>query len=613
LDSPRRRRASSARCCVGYGRLWRPGEWGSDLLGRVGRAAVRSRGTPLIARLRRLGAPALATMLAAASSSCTVGPNFTAPATPSTARYSSPGERTAPDVDVRALAPSQTVALGEKVTAEWWTLFRSAELDLLVKQAISGSPTLESAKARLTEAREAVAEASSALYPQVNFDASIAREKVSAATFGLRPDVAPLPPNFNLFQVGPGVSYALDIFGGLHRQVERQSALADFQRNQLDAAYLTLTGNTVMQAVQIAASRAQLAAIDDILDIDRQNLDLVRKESQAGTVPDSDVVIAQSQLAADETLQPAPDQQLSLAKHALAVLLGRAPADWSPPDFDLTALTLPSQLPVSLPSELVHQRPDIQAAEAQLHAASAQIGVATAQLYPAITLSGGVSEAALDPGHLFNSAGLVWSIAAGLTQPVFDGGLRQAERRAALAAFKASAADYQQTVLEAFEQVADVLLALAHDARLVAAQQRALDLASESERLQRANYATGGVGILNLLDAQRQYEQARLGYVRAEAQRYEDTIQLMVAMGGGWWDANLAVNDNASPAREEPRPKSTADRSTSEVPLGGHDIVVESGTSNSSSNLGSDPMRPPLPSGHDAPSKGSAVLASRCA
>jgi NodT family efflux transporter outer membrane factor (OMF) lipoprotein len=270
-------------------------------------------------------------------------------------------------------------------------------------------------------------------------------------------------------------------------------------------------------------------------------------------VPDSDVVTAESQLAADETQLPGLDQQLSVARHALAVLLGRAPGDWSPPDFDLAALTLPGQLPVSLPSELVHQRPDIQAAEARLHTASAQIGVATAQLYPSITLSGSVGAAGLDGGHLFDPAGLVWSIAAGLTQPIFDGGTRLAERRAALALFKAAAADYRQTVLQAFGQVADILQALTHDADLLAAQQHALDLASEAVRLQRANYANGGTGILALLDSQRQYQQARLGYVRAEAQRYQDTIQLLVAMGGGWWGAHLTVANNNNQPQETHR------------------------------------------------------------
>jgi NodT family efflux transporter outer membrane factor (OMF) lipoprotein len=489
-------------------------------------------------------------MLAVVVPGCTVGPNFRPPNGPSTTRYTAPSDTAAPNADVGSTVPRQTVVLGDKVTGDWWTLFRSPDLDRLVKQAIADSPTLEAAKARLAEARESVTAATGALYPQVNFNASIAREKVSASTFGLTPSEAPLPPNFNLFQVGPTVSYALDIFGGTRRRIEQQSAMAEYQRDELDAAYLTLSGNTASLAIQVAGVRAQVKAIGDILAIDQRNLELVLTERNAGTVPDSDVVIAESQLAADETLKPGLDQQLSVAKHALAVLVGRAPGDWSPPNFDLSTLTLPGQLPLSLPSELVHQRPDILAAEARLHAASAQIGIATAQLYPSLTLSGAVSGAALIPGRLFSPAALVWSIAAGLTQPVFDGGMRRAEQRAALATFRASAADYQQTVLQGFGQVADILQALTHDAQLSAAQRRALDTASESERLQRVNYGRGGAGILDLLDAQRQYQQALLGYVRAEAQRYQDTIQLLVAMGGGWWDANLTVADNNDSASE---------------------------------------------------------------
>jgi len=495
-----------------------------------------------------LRAAALAAIVVGALSSCTVGPDFKPPTAPSAIRYTSPGETPVQESVTRTL-PTQTVTLGERVTAEWWTLFRSPELDALVKAAIAGSPTLESATARLTEAQEAVAAASGALYPQVNFGASATREKNTAASFGLKSGRFPLPPNFNVYQVGATASYALDIFGGTHRQIEQMVASADAQRHQLDAAYQTLTGNTVTQAMQVAAIRAQLQAIHDILDLDRQNLDLVRTERAAGAIPDTDLVTAQSQLAADETLLPGPEQQLDVAKHALAVLLGRAPGDWSPPDFDLASLTLPGQLPVSLPSELVHQRPDILTAEAQLHVASAQIGVATAQLYPAITLSGAVGAAGLDPGQMFNATGLIWSIAAGLSQPLFDGGTRQAQRRTALAEFKASAADYRQTVLQAFGQVADILQALSHDAQLLAAQRQALDMASESMRLQRISYSGGGSGILQLLDAQRQYQQARLGYVRAEAQRYQDTIQLLVAMGGGWWDANLTVAANDNPAQ----------------------------------------------------------------
>ena len=498
----------------------------------------------------------MAAIFALATTGCAaVGPNFKPPAPPSTTRYVPPGEATATAAD-NGGATSQTIDLGDKVTADWWILFRSPDLDALVKQAIAGSPTLESAKARLAEAREGVAEARSALYPQLSIGADFAREKQSTAAFGLKPDRFPLPPNYNLFQVGPTASYSLDLFGGVRRGIEQRSALADFQRDELYAAYLTLTADTVSRAIEVAGVRAQLKALDDILDLDRQNLELVRAERQAGQVPDSDVVTAESQLAADETLRPALDQQLSEARHALAVLTGRPPGDWSPPDFDLAALTLPGRLPVSLPSELVRQRPDILAAEAQLHAASARIGIATAQLYPDITLSAGITASSLNGANLFNPASLVWSMAAGLTQPIFDGGLRRAQRRAALADFKASAADYQQTVLQSFGQVADILQALQHDGQLMAAQERALGLSSDSVRLQRINYARGGAGILNLLDAQRQHQQALLGDARAQTQRYQDTIQLLAAMGGGWWDANLTVTDNSDALNRQGKTRS---------------------------------------------------------
>src|SRR6202041_1407975 len=185
----------------------------------------------------------------------------------------SPGERTAPDPDAGSAAPRQTIALGDKGTGGWWTLFRSPDLDGLVRQAVTGSPTLDSAKARLSEAREGVIEARSALYPQVGFNASIAGEKQSAAMFGLQPSAFPLPDSYELFQFGPSASYTLDLFGGTRRRIELQAALADYQGDQLDAAYLALTGDTVGQAIQIASVRAQLKALSDILEIDQQNLE----------------------------------------------------------------------------------------------------------------------------------------------------------------------------------------------------------------------------------------------------------------------------------------------------------------------------------------------------
>ena len=478
-------------------------------------------------------------LVASALSACTVGPDFLRPAAPATTRYVRADEATLSN-DAGPGAPRQTLVTGKKIAADWWTLFHSPQIDDLVRSAIAGNRTLEAAKARLASAHEAVLAATGGLYPQIDAGASVAREKVTTASLGLKPGAFHVPANFNVYSVGPTASYALDIFGGTRRLIEQRGALADFQGYQVDAAYLALTGNTVQQAVQIAAIRAELQAVDDILGIDRSNLDLVRKSRDAGVAPDSDVVSAESQLATDETLRPPLEQQLSQVRHAIAVLVGRAPGEFSPPDLDLAALTLPGEVPVSLPSTLVRQRPDLLAAEAQLHAASATIGIATANLYPSVTLSASASLAALQPSMLFDKSSLIWSVAAGLTAPIFHGGTLEAERRGAVDDFKGALADYEQTVLTSFGQVADLLQALSHDAELLRTQQRALSSASNAVRLQRLSYSGGGSGVIPVLDAERQYQRARLGYVQAQAQRYQDTVQLFVAMGGGWWDADIA-------------------------------------------------------------------------
>src|ERR1700677_100999 len=287
-----------------------------------------------MARLRRAmrhsSARILASLLRLAVAGCMVGPDFMSPDLPSVMRYTSPGEAPAAGPHGAPTIPTQTVALGGRLTAEWWTLFRSPNLDTLVKEAIAGSRTLESAKARLTQAREAIAAASSALYPQVGFNASVTQEKQTAGSFGLTENQAPLPAAFNFIQIGPTASYTPDLFGGTRRHIEQESALADYQRDELNAAYLSLTGNTVAQAIRGAAARAQLKAVQDIIDIDQQNVELVRKERLAGSVPDSDVILAESQLAADQTLLPGLDQQLNAAKHAFRVLVGRDAPNWSP-------------------------------------------------------------------------------------------------------------------------------------------------------------------------------------------------------------------------------------------------------------------------------------------
>ena len=457
---------------------------------------------------------------------CTAGPDFKAPAAPATAHYTS---EAVPDLS--AQDPSiaeQRVVLGGKVPVQWWAPFRSPKLDDVIRRALAGNQNLAAAKATLAAAQEAVTASTGALYPQVDLGASLGRQKYGAAFTGSGPST----PAFTFYSVGPSVSYLLDIAGKTKRTIERQSAIAEHQNYEVAAAYLSLTGNVVMQALAVASTRAQIQTVEDILADDQKNLDLVHSAEQAGSVAQVDVLIAESQLANDRTLLPPLRQQLAVARHAIVVLIGQAPADWVAPDFDLTEFTLPTALPVSLPSALIHDRPDIMAAEANLHAASAAIGIAAANLYPSIDLTASLAQEALTVPVLFNGASGAWSLAAGLTAPIFHGGALEAKRREAIDEFHASLADYQQTILESFGQVADVLDALAHDAEELSAEKHAVEVAAASLRLTRLSYSAGNTGVLQVLDAQRQYQQAQLGYVRAEIQRYRDTAQLFLACGG---------------------------------------------------------------------------------
>jgi NodT family efflux transporter outer membrane factor (OMF) lipoprotein len=315
--------------------------------------------------------------------------------------------------------------------------------------------------------------------------------------------------------------------------VEQREALAQYQRSEADATYLLLTGSVVAQATQVAAARAKMQAVAELLAEDRSNLDLVRTAFAVGSVTRVDVLTAESQLATDEALLPPIRQQLAAARHALAVLTAHAPGEWTPPDFSLSALTLPMQLPVSLPSELAHRRPDILAAEAQLHAATAAVGVATANLYPHITLTATGGWQSVPDQALFTRSNAAWSLISGITAPLFDGGTLRAERRAALDQLRSSAAHYQEVVLESFGQVADALDALTHDGQLVAAQTNALASATSNVELARESYAVGNSGILQVIDAQRRRLDAQVGFLQAEAQQYLDTTQLFLALGGG--------------------------------------------------------------------------------
>ena len=479
----------------------------------------------------------MASLLASLSlSACAVGPNFTRPQTPAPAVYRVPeeaprsGAGAAPlATDSAASAYTQRLIPGASPAADWWTSFGSRDLDSLVSEAVSHNQTLAAARASVDEARELVKAEAGNLYPQVSFSGGAGRQKYGDQFLG--PLVA-IPP-FSYVAAGATVNYVVDYTGGVARSVEQREALAQYQRSEAEGAYLSLTGSVVSEAMQIAAARAEIEALSELLAEDQQNLELVRTAFENGSVSRVDVLTAQSQLATDEALLPPLRQQLAIARHALAVLAGRAPGGWLPPDFTLDALKLPKELPVSLPSELAHHRPDILAAEAQLHAATAAVGVATANLYPQITLSATGGWQTLPGQTLFTRSNTAWSLISGLTTPLFDGGKLRAQRRAALDELRASAAQYQQVVLDSFGQVADALDALEHDAQLVAAQTTALATATTNVDLAREGYSAGNSGILEVIDAQRRRLDAQRGLLRAQAGQYLDTAQLFLALGSG--------------------------------------------------------------------------------
>jgi NodT family efflux transporter outer membrane factor (OMF) lipoprotein len=456
---------------------------------------------------------------------CTVGPNFTRPEVPPASRYTANslhGEETSADATV------QHIALGREIQGNWWTLFQSNAIDGIVQQAVEHNRSLAASTATLEQAEELALAASGARYPQVGLTAGVGRQKYGDEFLG---GFFNLPP-FTYFAVGPTVSYTLDISGGVSRGIEQQYAMAEVARQQLDAAYLAVTGQAVIQSLAIAAARAQISTIETILAQDQDNLKLVQTAFKEGSVARIDVVSAQSQIASDMALLPPLRQDLARARHALSVVLGRVPASELPPDIDLSQITLPLEIPVSLPSELAHRRPDILAAEARLHAATSAVGVAESNLYPKIQLSATVGQQAVEAGQIFDHASTAWSLLSGLTVPLFDGGTLRAEKRAAVDAMRASAANYEQCVLEAFGQVADMLEAMDHDAEQLSAQTEAQQAAQSNLDLARASYKEGNAGILQILDAERSYQQARLGYVKAVAQRYLDTVQLFLALGG---------------------------------------------------------------------------------
>jgi NodT family efflux transporter outer membrane factor (OMF) lipoprotein len=451
---------------------------------------------------------------------CVAGPDFVPPKAPAADKFTT---EALPNIELASRAADAGAAPGQ----EWWTAFHSPKLDETVKMALAGNRRLQSAQATLQQAREIYNASRGARLPDAEITAANARNKYGAAFLG----GFQLPP-FKAYSVGVNVNYLLDYTGGVRRTIEEQQALAEAREHEATAAHLSITGNVVLEALRIASARARIRAAESILEEDSRNVELVRKALDEGSVARVDLLTAQSQLAQDQTLLPPLRQELSAARHALAVLVGQPPGNWAPPDFELEDFTALSPLPVSLPSELARRRPDIRASEAELHAATAEVGIATSNLYPKIQLTGSMSQQALKVGDLFDNSAFAFGLSGNLTAPLFNGGRLRAEKRAAEAARQAAVANYEQTVLAAFGQVADVLAALEHDAQLTTAQQQALDVAENNLRLTRESYSAGNVGVLQIIEAERAVQRARIGVAGANAQRLQDTAELIVALGG---------------------------------------------------------------------------------
>jgi NodT family efflux transporter outer membrane factor (OMF) lipoprotein len=455
---------------------------------------------------------------------CTVGPNYVRPSDPSQTTYVTHGSPSAGHDAASDGTP--TVAFGKALPDDWWSVLGSERVDRLVKLALANNQSLVSAEAHLHAARERIRAARGAQFPQVDAATSAQRTRIGATVLGSQ---AKDFPSFSAYAGGVEVSYDLDLFGGTRRRIERVGAEAQDEAARRDAAALSISGNVVLEALQIASLSEQIRVVEAIVADDERMLRLIRAANAAGAVSRMDVLSAQSQTDHDRTLLPPLRQQLAVSQDALAILVGAAPADWPAQDFSLQQITLQDEIPAALPSELVHRRPDIAAAEAQLHAASASVGIATANLYPHFTLDGSIGREGLLGGGPSETA---WNVLGGLTAPIFHGGTLNAERRAAVADYQAAFGAYRETVLEAFGQVADMLQALTNDREALGTQQRALESARASLDLTRQGYEGGNAGYVQVLDAQRLDQEAQLGIVQAETQSYVDTVKLLLAAGG---------------------------------------------------------------------------------
>lgn len=477
---------------------------------------------------RLLGAVSLLAILAG----CAVGPDFRKPDAPAVSGYTAAPLSDPAGTPGVVAGDSQHFVEAADVSGDWWTRFRSPALNALIEQSLKNNPDLKVAEATLRQAHESAAAQNGAFYPQVSAQFAASHQKQPMT-------LAPVPDNnsfqYDLFTPQLAISYAPDIWGLNHRTTESFEAQADAARYQMLAIYTTLVNNVIATAVEEAATRAQIDSTNRMIAAEKKSLDILQYQKNKGYASGMDLAAQASALATTEATLPPLIKQEAQLHDRLAVLIGKFPAEAPPETLKLSDLSLPADLPVSLPAALVSQRPDVMQAESNLHAASAQIGIAVANRLPNLTLSGNAGSTALALNQLFQPGTEFWTVAAGLTAPIFDGGTLRHQERAARAAFDASAAQYRSTLLGAFQNVADTMVALQQDAAAVKAASAADIAAKTTLEIAERQLRDGYANTLGLLSAQQAYQEAEIALFAAQSTRFADTAALFQALGGGWW------------------------------------------------------------------------------
>lgn len=478
----------------------------------------------------------VAITLSACLSACAVGPNFKRPAAPSAADYGSAPSRGDTVATEGAGGSAQHFDPAAEVPADLWKLFESPKLSALVSQSLTGNPDLAAAQAALRQAHELYEAQITSFFPTVQGGFSATRAKNALGTIANPTNLPQSNAYYNLYTAQVSVSYLPDVFGGTRRAAEAARAQVDNERFQLEATYLTLTSNVVVTALQEASLRGQITSTERLLELQRQLSKTVRSQRQLGTASELDLLAqlaSEAQTAA--TLSPL-QKQLGQTRDQLTALLGRLPAEEPEETFRLEDMTLPSELPATLPSKIVLQRPDVRAAEANLHIASAEVGVAIANMLPQFTITGDLGSSSLAMSQLFKSGTGFWDAGASLTQTLFDAGALLHKYRAADAALDQAGAQYRSAVILACQNVADTLRALEADAAALKASAAAEHAAQSAFELARKQLALGTISVVVLLNAEQSYQQAEVALIQARASRYADTAALFQAVGGGWWN-----------------------------------------------------------------------------